>query len=142
MEASGNVAKSIFVSMDRVAKMHRKHVESANFLVLKSPDVPSVLVETAFISNPDEERKLRDPGHQERLAQAIANGIQDFFYLSPPPGTWLASNRREMKYIVERGDTLGEIATRYRVNLNRLRSANGITGDVIHVGATLVIPTT
>lgn len=142
MEASGNVAKSIFVSMDNVAKMHKKHVESANFLVLKSPDVPSVLVETAFISNPDEERKLRDPAHQERLAQAIGNGIQNFFYLSPPPGTWIASNRQQMKYIVERGDTLGEIATRYRVNLNRLRSANGLKGDVIHVGATLVIPTT
>lgn len=142
MEASGAVAKSIFTSMDQVGKMHKKHVESANFLVLKSPDVPSVLVETAFISNPDEERKLRDPAHQNRIADAVANGIQDYFYLSPPPGTWIAANRRSLKYVVERGDTLGEIASRHRVSLNRLRSANGIKGDVIHVGATLVIPTT
>lgn len=142
MEASGAVASSIFRSMNQVGKMHKNHVESANFLVLKSPDVPSVLVETAFISNPSEEQKLRDPGHQSRLAAAIADGIQDYFYLSPPPGTWIAANRKQLKYIVERGDTLGEIASRYRVSLNRLRSANGLKGDTIHVGATLVIPTT
>lgn len=142
MEASDAVASSVFRSMNQVGKMHKKHVESANFLVLKSPDVPSVLVETAFISNPDEERKLRDPHHQEKLARAVADGIQDYFYLSPPPGTWIAANRREMKYVVERGDTLGEIASRYRVSLNRLRSANGLHGDVIQVGSTLVIPTT
>lgn len=142
MEASGEVARSIFASMDQVGKMHRRHVESANFLVLKSPDVPSVLVETAFISNPSEEERLRDPAHQRKLASAIANGIQDYFYFSPPPGTWIAANRKQMKYIVERGDTLGEIASRYRVSLNSLRQANGIKGDVIRVGATLVIPTT
>ena len=142
MEASGAVANSIFKSMDQIGKMHKNHVESANFLVLKSPDVPSVLVETAFISNPAEEQRLRDPAHQAKLARAIADGIQDYFYLSPPPGTWIAANRREMKYIVERGDTLGEIASRYRVSLNRLRTANGLKGDVIHVGSTLVIPTT
>jgi N-acetylmuramoyl-L-alanine amidase len=142
MEASGAVAKSIFSSMDSIGKMHKNHVESANFLVLKSPDVPSVLVETAFISNPSEESKLRDPAYQSRLATAIANGIHDYFYLSPPPGTWIAANRKQMKYVVERGDTLGGIASRYRVSLNRLRTANGIKGDVIHVGSTLVIPTT
>lgn len=142
MEASSSVANSIFRSMNSVGKMHKKHVESANFLVLKSPDVPSVLVETAFISNPNEEKKLRDPAHQSRLARAIADGVQDYFYLSPPPGTWIAANRKQLKYVVERGDTLGGIATRYRISLNRLRSANGIKGDVIHVGSTLVIPTT
>ena len=142
MEASDAVAHSIYRSMKANGKMHRKRVESANFLVLKSPDVPSVLVETAFISNPSEEKKLRDPAYQARMARSIADGVQDYFYLSPPPGTWIAANRREMKYVVERGDTLGEIATRYSVSLNRLRSANGIKGDVIHVGSTLVIPTT
>lgn len=141
MEASSAVARSIFVSMNQVGRMHKNHVESANFLVLKSPDVPSVLVETAFISNPDEERRLRDPAHQARLADAIANGIQDYFYLSPPPGTWIAANRRQLRHIVERGDTLGEIASRYRVSLNSLRSANDLQGDTIHVGATLLIPT-
>lgn len=142
MEASDSVAKSIFRSMNAVGKMHKKHVESANFMVLKSPDVPSVLVETAFISNPNEEKRLRDPAHQTRLARAIADGIQDYFYLSPPPGTWIAANRRQLKYVVARGDTLGAIASRYSVSLNRLRSANGIKGDVIQVGSTLVIPTT
>ncbi|MDX1556950.1 MAG: N-acetylmuramoyl-L-alanine amidase, partial [Xanthomonadales bacterium] len=142
MEASNAVAKSIFSAMNSIGKMHKNHVESANFLVLKSPDVPSVLVETAFISNPAEEKRLRDPAHQARLARAIADGVQDYFYLSPPPGTWIAANRREMKYVVERGDTLGKIANRYRVSLNRLRSANGLTSDTIHVGSTLVIPTT
>jgi N-acetylmuramoyl-L-alanine amidase len=60
-------------------------------VVLRSPDVPSILVETAFISNPDEERKLRDPSHQSRLAMAVMNGVRGYFEATPPPGSWFAA---------------------------------------------------
>ena len=66
-------------------------MERANFVVLRSPDVPSMLVETAFISNPGEEAKLRDPAHQSRLAGAILNGVTRYFSRQPPPGTLYAA---------------------------------------------------
>ena len=70
--------------LGQIGKLHRGQVEQANFAVLRSPDVPSVLVETAFISNPDEERRLRDPAYQDRLARAIARGILDYRRHNPP----------------------------------------------------------
>jgi N-acetylmuramoyl-L-alanine amidase len=142
MEASSLVAQNVFDSMSDFGKTHKSRVEAANFMVLKSPDVPSILVETAFISNPGEEAKLRDPAWQQKMANAIARGVQDYFYLSPPPGTWIASNRQQIKHRVVRGDTLGEIASRYQTTLYSLRRANGIKGDAIRVGSELLIPTT
>ncbi len=140
-EASNKVAGDILSAMKRNITVHKPHVGSANFMVLKSPDVPSVLIETAFISNPDEEKRLTEREFQQRMARTITSGVRDYFYSSPPPGTWIAANRDSQKYIVARGDTLGGIASRYSVSLSRLRSANNINGDVIHVGRELVIPT-
>ena len=142
MEASSAVADSVFASLNRMGNMHKNHVEHANFMVLKSPDVPSILVETAFISNPSEEKRLKDPAWQRKIARTIANGVQDYFYLSPPPGTWIAANRQPVRYKVVRGDTLGEIANRYRVSLYSLRRANDLRTDTIHIGTELLIPTT
>ena len=68
-------------------------MKQAGFLVLKSPDIPSILVETAFISNPGEEARLIDPKHQQRLAQAIHAGVRAYFWDSPPPGTRFAQMR-------------------------------------------------
>jgi N-acetylmuramoyl-L-alanine amidase len=140
-EASNKVANDILGALKRTGKTHKNHVGRANFMVLKSPDVPSVLVETAFISNPSEEKRLTQKDFQQRMARAITRGIRDYFYSSPPPGTWIAANRRSAKHVVARGDTLGGIANRYSVSLNRLRSVNKINGDMIHVGRELIIPT-
>ena len=141
LEASKHVAAAILSELKSVGRVHKKHVESANFLVLKSPDVPSVLVETAFISNPDEERRLKDPVYQRQLAKAIRSGVRRHFYTMPPPGTWIAANRGPKQHRVARGDTLGEIAQRYRVSVRNIREANNISGDRITVGTELVIPT-
>jgi len=142
LEASNEVAGTVFASMRALSKTHKNHVEHANFVVLKSPDVPSILVETGFISNPAEEKRLQDPAWQKKMARAITDGIGDYFYLSPPQGTWLAANRKPVHYRVVRGDTLGEIASRYRVSLYRLRLANNLKSDHIRIGAQLLIPTT
>jgi N-acetylmuramoyl-L-alanine amidase len=140
-EASNKVAVDILAALKRTGKVHKPHVGRANFMVLKSPDVPSVLIETAFISNPSEEKRLTEKEFQQRMARAITRGVRDYFYASPPPGTWIAANRDGLKYVVARGDTLGGIANRYSVSLNRLRSANKIRGDKIMVGRELIIPT-
>ena len=73
-----------------VGRLHKRNVERANFAVLRAPDIPSVLVETAFISNPEEERKLRSEAYQNDLANALINGIQKYFAANPP----LARNRQ------------------------------------------------
>jgi N-acetylmuramoyl-L-alanine amidase len=142
MEASHAVADSVFSSLRGMGKTHKNHVEHANFMVLKSPDVPSILVETAFISNPSEEKRLKDSNWQRKIARTIADGVQDYFYLSPPPGTYIASNRQPVRHRVVRGDTLGGIASRYRVSLYSLRRANDLKSDTIRIGAELLIPTT
>lgn len=141
MEASNEAAEQILRSITRNGKTHKNHVGHAAFQVLKSPDVPSVLVETAFISNPQEEKRLTEREFQDNMSRAIAAGVRDYFYRRPPPGTWIAANRDADRHIVSRGDTLGEIASRYRVSLNSLRRANNIRGDKILVGTELIIPT-
>lgn len=95
MSASADAADHVLHELYRVGNVKRPKVQYAGFLVLKSPDIPSMLVETAFISNPAEEVRLRDAGHQERLAEAILTGVRAYFHTSPPPGTRIAQLRQE-----------------------------------------------
>jgi N-acetylmuramoyl-L-alanine amidase len=143
MEASNQIADSILGSLKHSVKVHKKQVGRANFLMLKAPDVPSVLVETAFISNPTEEKKLTQKEFQQDISKAISRGVRNYFYRSPPQGTWIAANRTGSRHVVARGDTLGGIASRYRISLSSLRNANKINGrgDRILVGRELIIPT-
>jgi N-acetylmuramoyl-L-alanine amidase len=90
MKASEDMAGQVLAGLKRLGKTHKNDVERANFVVLRSPDVPSMLVETAFISNPDEERRLNDPAHQTQLARAILDGVTGYFSRQPPPGTLYA----------------------------------------------------
>ncbi|MBI3374257.1 MAG: N-acetylmuramoyl-L-alanine amidase [Betaproteobacteria bacterium] len=83
----------VLSELGAINTLHKPRVEQASFAVLKSPDVPSILVETAFISNPDEERRLNDDGYQDKLARAVTNGIKRYFAKNPPrPQSPLASN--------------------------------------------------
>ena len=134
------VGQSVLNQMGKMTKLHKKQVEQAAFIVLKSPDMPSILVETGFISNPQEARRLSQRDHQTKLAKAIANGIDKFMRANPPPGTAIAARRQELRHIIARGDTLSEIAARYGVTANALKRRNAIRGDKIRVGQTLFIP--
>ncbi|NKI34296.1 AMIN domain-containing protein [Wenzhouxiangella sp. XN79A] len=141
MEYSNAAAQTILDELGRVGKTHRRQVERANFVVLRSHDVPSVLIETGFISNPDDEKNLGSPRYRARIASAILGGIEDHFRQTAPRGTWFAANRDNgAEYVVRRGDTLGTIAQRYSVSLAQLRRANRLDSDMIHPGAVLVIP--
>lgn len=90
MIASETAAERVLRQLNQVGLVRKRQVQQARFMVLKSPDVPSMLVETAYISNPDEEQRLRGPAQQARLAAAIHQGVRDYFYANPPPGTRLA----------------------------------------------------
>ena len=78
------LGKAVLQEMGGINRLHKNYVEQAGFAVLKAPDIPSILIETAFISNPDEERKLRDPFYQNKMADAIFAGIKRYFSKNPP----------------------------------------------------------
>ncbi|MFH7043998.1 N-acetylmuramoyl-L-alanine amidase [Paucibacter sp. JuS9] len=81
---SMRLGSEVLGQIGRVGRLHKKQVEQAGFVVLKAPDIPSILVETAFISNPEEEAKLRDPAYQDKLVEALATGIARYFAKNPP----------------------------------------------------------
>jgi N-acetylmuramoyl-L-alanine amidase len=139
LEMSIDVADRVLAGLKSVGKVHKRQVQSAGFAVLKSPDVPSILVETAYISNPEEERKLRDRGYQTQLAGAILQGLRNYFNEYAPEGTLLAKNVSR-KHVITRGDTLSAIAQQYRISMQRLREHNNLQSDVIRVGQVLSIP--
>lgn len=141
LEDSHSSAKEVLRSMGRVTRLHKKTVQQAGFLVLKSPDIPSILIETAYISNPTEEQNLRSKAHQNKLASAIVKGLKRYFSQSPQPGTLLASLATStQRHTISRGETLSLIASRYRVSLKNLRATNKLASDKIRVGQVLVIP--
>ena len=78
------IGHEVLGHIGKVGRLHKEHVEQAGFAVLKAPDIPSILVETAFISNPEEEAKLRDPKYQTQLVTALASGIKRYFAKNPP----------------------------------------------------------
>ncbi|VXB10125.1 N-acetylmuramoyl-L-alanine amidase [Pseudomonas sp. 8O] len=149
LSSSLNVGQKVLSNMGGITPLHKRRVEQAGFMVLKSPDIPSILVETGFISNPNEAKKLHSASHQQALARSITSGVKQFFHENPPPGTYVAWLRDEGKiaagpreHVVSRGESLALIAQRYQISLASLRSANKLNGDVIKVGQTLQIPAT
>lgn len=140
IEASLELGKDVLSHLRQIGPLHKSRVNQAGFVVLKSPDIPSVLVETAFISNPSEERKLRSSRQQEKLAQSIMAGIRGYMQHNAPPGTVLAQHSGARRHVIVRGDTLSDLARRYDVSLDKLRMANGLDNDTLHVGEVLKIP--
>ena len=142
LAASLTAGKSVLKALGGVTKLHSHKVEQAGFMVLKSPSIPSLLVETGYISNPREARRLSQADHQQRIAKAIHAGVTVYMANFPPPGTSLAQNLASgnLRYVVERGDTLSEIAMRHGTSAARIRSANGLRNDRIRVGQVILIP--
>lgn len=95
LDTSLKLGDRVLSNMDNIAKLHKKSVEQAGFAVLKSPDIPSILVETGFISNPGEAEKLGTRAYQKKMAAAIHRGIRDWFIAHPPSGTLLAWQRQQ-----------------------------------------------
>ena len=149
LSSSLNVGQKVLSNVGRITPLHKRRVEQAGFMVLKSPDIPSILVETGFISNPSEAKKLQTASHQQSLARSIHSGVRQFFHENPPPGTYVAWLRDSGKiasapreHVVRSGESLALLAQRYQVSLTSLRSANNLRNDVIKIGQTLNIPAT
>ena len=145
LSASMDVGNHVSRELGRVAKMHSRKVKEKSLAVLTSAEMPSILVESGFLTNPTEEKKLRDADHQRRLASAILAGIRSYFYTNPPPDTQIAMDlrrepARQVRHVVARGDTVSEIAERYNVSTTAIRRANKLSSDKIRVGQTLSIP--
>lgn len=145
ISASRDAATRVLSELDQVGQLKKSEVQHASLIVLTSPDVPSMLVETAFISNPDEERKLKDPAHQERLAGAIHAGIRRYFYDNPPPGTRVAvlaarERGQALRHVVSPGETLGDVAGRYAVSIDEIRQRNHLDTETVASGTILEIP--
>jgi len=145
LSASLDIGDDVIRELARMGKVHRRKVQQAGFIVLKSPDLPSILVETGFISNPSEEKRLRDRNYQGRLADAMLSGIRNYFHENPPPDTKIAMQVqrkpvRQVRHVITRGDTLSQIAERYNVSAAAIRRVNKISGDSIRIGQTLSIP--
>ncbi|HCV38248.1 MAG TPA: N-acetylmuramoyl-L-alanine amidase [Pseudomonas sp.] len=149
LSSSLNVGQKVLGNMGRVTSLHKQRVEQAGFMVLKSPDIPSILVETGFISNNNEAAKLATASHQQALARSIHTGVRQYFQQNPPPGTYIAWLRDSGKiaqgpreHTVRPGETLAMLAVRYQVSVTSLRSANSLKTDELKVGQHLDIPAT
>ncbi|MCH8529494.1 MAG: N-acetylmuramoyl-L-alanine amidase [Saccharospirillum sp.] len=144
LRTSMDIGTSVLNEMKQVARPHKTNVEQAGFAVLRSPDVPSILVETGFISNARDEANLGSAAHRRQLATAVRTGIVNWFGRNPPPGTLIAWQQRNAnetrRYTVVRGDTLSAIAARNGTSVNRLREINQLDGTAIRVGQVILIP--
>ncbi|QSX29479.1 N-acetylmuramoyl-L-alanine amidase [Shewanella cyperi] len=139
MAISHSVASDVLKDLDRVTELHKPRPESASLAVLKAPDIPSILVETGFISNPKEERLLTSAGHQEKLANAIYTGVVRYFEANAPVDTLLAK-KAVIKHKVKKGESLSVIASRYNVSVSSLKQANNLSTDTVRIGQQLLIP--
>ncbi len=149
LKTSLDVASSVLGKLRVLGPTHGNRVQQAGFVVLKSPDIPSLLVETAFISNPVEEQRLRNRRFRARLARAIRDGITSYFDRAAPREERMARSEiaalapartEPRRHRVSRGETLSGIALHYSVSQQKIRLANNMDDDVVRSGQTLQIP--
>ncbi len=134
------LATDILSEMGRVAHLHNDKPINTSLAVLRSPQIPSVLVETGFISNPTEEKLLFQRAHQDKLAQAITKAVVKYLKDNPPEGTVFSSSSKPIVHIVKSGESLSVIANKYGTNANALMSENNLKSTSLAVGQKLRIP--
>lgn len=156
IEASNSAASRVLSGLTKIGDTHKNRVERAGFVVLKSPDIPSMLVETGFISNYKEEKLLRSAAYQKKLASAILSGVDGYFKQYPIPGTIYAKEtiikklnhkvlasalqKSIQRHKVVRGDTLSGISKRYQVSVSAIKRANKMKNNTLYLGKVINIP--
>jgi N-acetylmuramoyl-L-alanine amidase len=138
IQSSLDIGDEILQQIKHVNRVHKKQVQQAGFAVLKAPNIPSVLLEAAFISNPREEKNLKSSAHQKKVANAVSKGVANYFARKAPPGAWLSASAAEYK--VKSGDTLGSIAKKYKTSIENLRARNAMYTSNLNAGQVLKIP--
>ncbi len=143
LTTSYNVSRDMIKHLSKVTKLHKKTPQAASLAVLTSPDIPSILVETGFISNPQEEKNLNWSQYRQRLAQSVFNGLRQHFTSSPPDGSlWAKWKQEKRTHKVRSGESLSLLAQRYNVQISTLKKANNLNTDVVRIGQVLMIPST
>ncbi|GAL08356.1 N-acetylmuramoyl-L-alanine amidase [Photobacterium aphoticum] len=135
-----DVASRVLKELKGVTTLHKSKPAHASLAVLKSPDIPSLLVETGFITNPTEERLLNATSHQNKLADAVYRGILSYFNEKPPEGTLFASRQHGIKHKVASGQSLSVIANKYGTSVSALKQANNLKSNTVRIGQVLMIP--
>ncbi|CAB0150610.1 N-acetylmuramoyl-L-alanine amidase AmiB [Pseudidiomarina piscicola] len=133
-------ATEVLSELKRITKMHKTKPQHASLAVLTSTAMPSMLVETGFISNPTEEQLLLSNQHQQKLARAIYQGVRSYFMRRPPDGTLFATNRAS-RHVVKSGESLSILANRYNTSVSAIKARNKLDSSVIRIGQVLEIPT-
>ena len=124
---------------DPYTKIHKKNVEYADFRVLKSIDIPSVLVESGFITNPEDAERLKGKPGRRMIARSIFLAINNYFIENPISGTLINENTDHLKYTIQKGDVLSEIAIRFGVTVESIDEKNKLNNKPIYPGQTLKI---
>lgn len=134
-------ATKILKEMTRAGiHLHKKEPVNASLAVLKSPDIPSVLVETGFITNPTEERLLFQRSHQDKLARSVTKAVVQYFEENPPEGTLFANRGKSIKHKVARGESLSVIAKKYGTSTKAIMQTNKLKSSSLAIGQVLTIP--
>lgn len=134
------LATNVLSEMGKVIKLHKKEPVNASLAVLKSPDIPSILIETGFISNPTEEKQLFQRGHQDKISRAISKAIIRYLNDNPPQGTLLAAKQQQRKHKVNPGESLSLIAKKYGTTAAKIKSENKLKSTSLAIGQILLIP--
>jgi N-acetylmuramoyl-L-alanine amidase len=143
LTTSYDVSRDMLKHLKKVTKLHKKTPQAASFAVLTSPDIPSILVEMGFISNPQEEKNLNWSRYRQKMAQSLLNGLKQHFKSSPPDGSLWAKWKQESRtHKVRSGESLSLLAQRYDVQVSTLKKANNLNTDVVRIGQVLTIPST
>ena len=143
LTTSYDVSRDMIKQLGRVTRLHKKTPQAASLAVLTSPDIPSILVETGFISNPQEEKNLNWSKYRQKLAQSVFNGLKQHFTSSPPDGSlWAKWKQEKRTHRVRSGESLSLLAQRYNVKISTLKKANNLNTDVVRIGQVLMIPST
>jgi len=150
---SVNLGGRVLQELSKLGKLHSKRVEQAGFAVLKSPDMPSILVETGFITNPQDEKNLRSSSYQNKVVSAIYTAIDEYYkqtpyfskstYASPTlgnQGNVSQSGSRPSVYTVKRGDSLSKISAKYNITISALKRFNNLSKSTVYVGQKIKLP--
>ncbi len=142
-----SIGEVVLQQIGRVARLHKSKPVHASLAVLKAPDIPSLLIETGFISNHLEERQLASATYQRDLARAIFRGVQGYYVDNPPEGTRIAAvpqpdnkSGKSIRHVVKNGESLSGLAVRYGIPKGRLASYNSLKSEHLLIGQVLYIP--
>ena len=125
--------------LDPYTKLHKKNVEFADFRVLKSVDIPSVLVESGFLSNPEDAARLKGKPGRRMIARSIFLGIHNYFKEKPKPNTFMDPVQASVEYTIQKGDVISEIAIRFGVTVDEILDLNNLGGKAIYPGQKIKI---